>query len=153
MDDVIQLGILYVKEGNYREGFRLLKNAMEKSHGKNPEGIPPALLSYYGLCTALLNNDVKGGLEYCRVALKREFFHPDLYLNLGKVYLLANQKARAVHIFYKGLKLDDGHRGILSELKRLGIRKTPIIRFLPRGHFLNRVLGQIRYRMKSSRIQ
>lgn len=152
MEDQIQLGILYVKEGNYREGFRLLKDAMGKFNGKNPEEIPPALLSYYGLCTALLNHDVKRGLEHCRAALKREFFHPDLYLNLGKVYLMASQKASAVHIFYKGLKLDDSHKGILSELKRLGIRTTPIIRFLPRGHFLNRVLGQIRYRMKSSRM-
>lgn len=151
MDDQIQLGILYVKEGNYREGFRLLKDAMGKLHGKDPQEIPPALLSYYGLCLAH-HQDIKEGLEHCRAALKREFFHPDLYLNLGKVYLKANQKASAVHIFYKGLKLDDSHKGILGELKRLGIRMNPIFRFLPRGHFLNRILGQIHYRIRSSKI-
>jgi len=147
MEDQIQLGILYVKEGNYQEGFRLLKDAMGKFGGKKPEEIPPALLSYYGLCLAY-HHDIKTGLEHCHEALKREFYHPDLYLNLGRVYLKANQKASAVQIFYKGLTLDDDHKGILSELNRLGIRMTPIIRFLPRGHFLNRVLGQIRYRMK-----
>jgi tetratricopeptide (TPR) repeat protein len=149
MEDKIQLGILYVKEGNYREGFPLLKSAMEKFSGKKPKEIPPALLSYYGLCTALLHNNVKGGLEHCQAALKQEFFQPDLYLNLGKVYLKANRKAGAVDAFYNGLKLDDDHKGILGELKRLGIRKSPFIRFLPRGHFLNRVLGQIRYRAES----
>src|SRR3990172_10109332 len=106
MEDQIQLGILYVKEGNYREGFRLLKDAMGKFQGKDSKEIPPALLSYYGLCLAY-HQDIKAGLEHCRTALKREFYHPDLYLNLGKVYLKANQKASAVHILYKGLKLDD----------------------------------------------
>ena len=151
MEDVIQLGVLYVKEGNYREGFRLLKDAMEKFHEKSPQEVPAKLQSYYGLCLAVHNHDIKGGLEHCRMALKREFFQPDLHLNLGKVYLKANQTASAVHIFYKGLKLDDGHAGILSELRKLGIRETPVIRFLPRGHFINRILGQLRYRMKSSR--
>jgi tetratricopeptide (TPR) repeat protein len=149
MEDVVQLGILYVKEGNYQEGFRLLKDAMEKFNGKNPEEIPPRLQSYYGLCLGVLYRDTKEGLEHCRAAMKREFFQPDLYLNLGKLYLLAGQKASAVQILYKGLKLDDGHKGILSELKKLGIREIPVIRFLPRGHFLNRILGQLRYRVKS----
>ena len=152
MDDVIQLGILYVKEGNYPEGFRLLKDAMGKYQHKKPEEIPAELQSYYGLCAAVLNKDLRGGLEHCRAALKRDFFQPDLHLNLGKLYLLADQKSSAVHIFFKGLRLDDGHKGILAELQKLGIRKTPIIGFLPRGHFLNRILGQIRYRMKSSRM-
>ena len=149
MEDQIQLGILYAKEGNYREGFPLLKSAMEKFNGKKPEEIPPALLSYYGLCTALVHNDVKGGLEHCNAALTREFYQPDLYWNLGKVYLKANRKGNAVNAFYKGLNLDDGHKGILGELKRLGIRKSPIIGFLSRDHFLNRVLGQIRYRAET----
>jgi hypothetical protein len=144
MEDQIQLGILYAKEGNFREGFPLLKSAMEKFSGKKPHEIPPALLSYYGLCNALLYNDVKGGLEYCQAALKREFFQPDLYWNLGRVFLKAHRKADAVDAFYKGLNHDDGHKGILGELKKLGIRKNPSIRFLPRGHFLNRFLGQIR---------
>ena len=150
MEDQIQLGILYVKEGNYREGFKLLKNAMEKLHGKSPQEVPAKLQSYYGLCLAIHNHDIKGSLEYCRAALKKEFFQPDLYLNLGKVYLLARQKAVAVHAFNKGLKLDDGHAGILNELRKLGIRETPVISFLTRGHFINRILGELRYRVKSS---
>jgi tetratricopeptide (TPR) repeat protein len=149
MEDVIQLGILYVKEGNFQEGFRLLKEAMVKFHGTGQQKAPAALQSYYGLCLATLNHDVKNGIEHCRVALKREFFLPDLYLNLGKVYLLANQKANAVHVFYKGLKLDDDHRGICSELQRLGLRENPVISFLPRSHYINRILGQLRFRMKS----
>src|ERR1700688_3471012 len=102
MEDVIQLGVHYVNEGNYREGFRLLKEAMEKIYEKNPKEIPAKLQSYYGLCLAVYNHDIKGGLEHCRAALKREFFQPDLHLNLGKVYLKANPTASAVHIFYKG---------------------------------------------------
>jgi len=149
MEDVIQLGILYVKEGNYQEGFRLLNDAMGKFQGKSQQDAPAALQSYYGLCLAALNRDVKNGIEHCRGALKREFFLPDLYLNLGKVYLFANQKANAIQIFYKGLKLDDDHVGICSELNRLGLRMNPVIVFLPRRHFLNRVLGRLRYRIKS----
>jgi len=149
MEDVIQLGILYVKEGNFREGFRLLKEAMGKFDGKSQQETPAVLQSYYGLCLAALNHDVKNGMEHCRVALKREFFLPDLYLNLGKVYLLANQKANAVHVFYRGLKLDDDHKEICSELRRLGLRENRAISFLARSHFINRILGQLRFRMKS----
>jgi tetratricopeptide (TPR) repeat protein len=152
MEDQIQLGVMYVKEGNFREALHLFKTAMEKLNKKKPDEVPPALLSYYGLCTALLHNDVKEGLEYCKAALKQEFYQPDLYWNLGRVYLKGRQKASAVDAFHKGLNLDDGHKGILGELRKLGIRKNPAIGFLPRSHFLNKVLGQFRTSKKSVKV-
>src|SRR5262245_47058185 len=106
MEDQIQLGIIYVKEGNYREGYKLLKSAIENFVGKKPQDVPAKLQSHYGLCLAVHQHDIKGALEYCQEALKKEFYQPDLYFNLGKVFLLAKKKASAVQAFYRGLNLD-----------------------------------------------
>jgi len=42
--------------------------------------------------------------------------------------------------------IDPGNRAIRDELDRLGRRTRPVLRFLPRGHRLNRWLGLARQR-------
>ena len=81
------------------------------------------------------------------MAAEKEFYNPEIYLNLGRVFLLNGQKAVAVRAFRKGLKYDNCNMGLLVEMKRLGLRKRPVITFLPRQNLFNRCLGRLVARM------
>jgi hypothetical protein len=62
------------------------------------------------------------------------------YLNLGRVHLAAGQKAAAIRTLRKGLRFGRS-RSIIQELKKLGIRKAPVVASLPRDHPVNKHLG------------
>lgn len=104
-----------------------------------PPVAPPDSLSSLGLSVAK-KGDLSRGMALCREALSRSPQDPIHYLHLGKVYLLAKKKHLALHSFRKGLKYGY-HRGLVSEIQRLGFRSPPVFPFLGRKHFLNRFVG------------
>lgn len=63
------------------------------------------------------------------------------YLNLGRIYLLADRKRSAIATFRQGLKMERNPE-IVAELRKLGLRKPPPLSALPREHLLNRLLGK-----------
>jgi tetratricopeptide (TPR) repeat protein len=100
--------------------------------------------SYYGLGLALVERRFNEGLELCRSAAKEEFFNPDLYHNLARVHLAFGFKAEALRYLRRGLMIDAAHSGMLDDLRQLGVRRLPMLRFLPRRHPFNRWLGRLR---------
>jgi tetratricopeptide (TPR) repeat protein len=107
----------------------------------------PTLLSCLGFCLASEHGEVKKGRSLCLEALQQEPHNALHYLNLGRTYLAANQKTRALQSFRKGLKIRR-HPGIIWEMKRLGFRKAPVFSFLPRENFLNRYCGLLLHRLR-----
>jgi len=120
----------------------------------------PAVNSYLAFCIARERGQVGEALKMCQSALNAEPRNPAHYLNLGRVYLLARKKEKAIATFRKGLSSDptvDVHVAaestprdqawqralILKELRRLGIRRRPPISGLGREHPLNRILGKV----------
>lgn len=98
-------------------------------------------MSYYGMALAIRWGKIGQGLELCTQALKKEFFKADYYLNLGRVYLAAENKKGALTVFKKGLKFDHDNEELHEMLILLGVRKRQIIPFLKRSHPLNKTLG------------
>lgn len=149
--DELELGKIYIDRGKPSEALKNLHQAILKHLGdqgisrpqdtKALERVPAELLSYYGLCLALVENRVHHGLTLCKMAIEKQMLRPEFYLNLGKVYLKANQKAKALSTFRKGLQLTEKNSALLNELKRYGLRRQPVLRFLPRSHFVNRYIG------------
>ncbi|HEU4401975.1 MAG TPA: hypothetical protein VFT43_07700, partial [Candidatus Polarisedimenticolia bacterium] len=82
--------------------------------------------------------------EICEGAVRAEFYNPELYLNLGRVYLKGGDRARAFGAFVRGLQLSPRHPALIQSIRRLGIRRRPVLRFLGRRHPFNRVLGRMR---------
>ena len=152
-EEYLEMGLIYAREGNLKAAYKNLRTALLKYTGlENPqervneqvlERLPLELLSYYGLCAALVKNRVEEGITLCRKALAKEALRPDVYLNLGKVYLKANEKAKALKIFQRGIELGGRSRDFMNELKNLGIRKKRALSFLPRNHFVNRYAGRL----------
>jgi len=105
--------------------------------------------SFYGLSLALAERRFDKALELCRSAAKEEFFNPRLYHNLAQVHLAFGFKAEAIRYLRRGLMIDPADESIAENLTRLGVRRRPPLRFLPRRHGLNRLLGRIRRRFVS----
>ena len=150
-EDYLELGRMYAKEGQPEAALKSLHRALLKYIGVEGtsvqikkealEDLPSELLSYYGLCIALVENRVQEGMTFCRKAVSRDFLRSDFYLNLGRVYLKANQKTKALETFQRGLEMTEKNGDLMKELKKFGIRQKPALHFLPRGHFLNRYIG------------
>jgi tetratricopeptide (TPR) repeat protein len=119
----------------------------------------PFLLSYYGCLEAILNKNYKLGIETCSKAIKmfkgktpfgQEFFYPIFYLNLGRTHLAAGNKKKAIEAFHKGLTYDHENKDLLREIKKLGMRRKPVVRFLSRSHPINKYIGMILNKLKST---
>ncbi len=142
-EDFFEQALKLIKAGKSREAFELLKKLVENAPSSIYE-IEARYLSYYGYLTGMVAHNYQRGIELCNEAIKREFFHPDFYLNLGRLHLAINNKGMAVKTFYKGLRIDRTNKGLIEEIKKLGVRKKPIFSFLGREHPVNKLVGKIR---------
>jgi tetratricopeptide (TPR) repeat protein len=135
------------------ESFRRGKDQLERGehqaafeHLRAAHRVDPAnaqYRSFYGLGLALVERRFDRALELCRSAAKEEFFNPELYHNLARVHLAFGFKAEAIRYVRRGLMIDPGNQAMQRELRDLGVRRRPVLAFLPRRHPLNRLLGRI----------
>ncbi|OLD63958.1 MAG: hypothetical protein AUI47_07835 [Acidobacteria bacterium 13_1_40CM_2_68_5] len=141
-------GVQALERRNYKESISLFQQAIDQERQEGAKNPKMKLISYLGLALTLSQGKSEEGLKLCEQAVKREFFDPDLYCNLGIVYLRHRMKAPAFEAFQKGLNLKPGHARILDELEKYDRRGEPFFTFLPRGHLLNRMAGRVRYRLR-----
>ncbi|MEE8330100.1 MAG: tetratricopeptide repeat protein [Thermodesulfovibrionia bacterium] len=133
----------------YNGGRRALKEGMmlealalfEKAFNIDPEN--PNYQSFFGFCIAYERGTIRQAIDLCEKALKTEPEMIEGYLNLGRIYLRAGLKVRAVEIFRDGLKIDNKNPEIIEELNALGLRKGVVISFFLRKNVLNKYLGII----------
>jgi len=100
----------------------------------------PLYCSYLAFCLAKVRGQYCKAIDICREALEKESFNAVHYVNLGRIYLLSNQREKALTTLRQGLQYqhkDEVHR----ELERLGMRRKPIFPFLRRGNPLNKYCG------------
>jgi len=102
------------------------------------------LRSLLGVAIARVEHDFEEARGLCESAAKQEFFNPDLYFNLSRVYLEFGRRAEALRYLRRGQMIDPGHALIRQSIGALGQRKAPIVPFLPRRHPVNRALGTAR---------
>ena len=81
-----------------------------------------------------------GGGELTQVIL-----NPEVYLNLARVYLHFGFKTEGRRFLLRGQMIDPANAEISGALEGLGARLDPVLRFLPRRHFINRWLGSARH--------
>jgi len=106
----------------------------------------PRVKSCLAYCLAREQKQFQKAIAMCLSAQQSDPGRSLHYLNLGRVYLEAGQKARAIYAFRQGLKMERDQE-IIDQLKRLGQRKPPPVTSLPREHFVNRKLGLIMSRV------
>jgi tetratricopeptide (TPR) repeat protein len=116
----------------------------------------PFILSYWGCLQCMVHKNAQG-IQACRRALKLlpqrvpfgvEVLIPTFYLNLARAYLAMGNKRSAVAALKKGLQTDKHHPELIWELKKLGIRRRPPVRFLSRSHPINKYIGMLLHKLK-----
>lgn len=107
-------------------------------------------MSYYGVCVAAEKKDMETARKLCERAVKMDPDNPVTRVNLGKVQRLTGENEQAHRTFIQAWKTDKTHPAAAAELSRMGIRRPPVISFLPRSHWLNRKLGMLRAKFERS---
>jgi tetratricopeptide (TPR) repeat protein len=100
----------------------------------------PSWYSYLGYCIAKQRGQIKKGIDLCLSSLELEREELVHYLNLGNIHLVSGNKSEALRVFRKGIVSGD-HEEIQRILDEIGMRKSLIIRSLPRNNPVNRFLG------------
>jgi tetratricopeptide (TPR) repeat protein len=141
----------------FREGLELLKNEypdkallkLRKAFESDKRN--PYYISFLGLTIARAEQNWEQALDLCETAVKLNSKEIKFHLNLIEVYALAGWREKALR------KLDNASKlfGNDARLKRFRAkvveRRTPVLPFLGRSHFLNRELGKLRHRMLKRR--
>jgi Tfp pilus assembly protein PilF len=112
------------------------------AHRAKPEDA--RLRSHYGWAVATIEHRFERGLGLCREALRSDGSSADIYLNLSRVLMAGGRKAEGLRYLRRGLMVDQRDAKLLLEWRRLGVRRRPVLLFLPRRHLVNRFLGRIR---------
>lgn len=102
----------------------------------------PRTCAYLAYCQAKEQGKYREAIALCMEAMKEEPKNSEIYLNLGRVYLLAGQKKGAIRAFDLGLRYEKNPQ-IVNELVLLGRRKAPPLPFLPRSNPINKYLGKL----------
>jgi tetratricopeptide (TPR) repeat protein len=136
----IERGIALCREGEWDKGLFWLGRVAESGESS----LPGLFYSYLGYGIARCQRRHDEGLKLCQHSIKIEFYEPDNYLNLARTCLLLHDRTGAVRAVRKGLKVDPEHLDLKALYRELGIRRPPVLPFLPRGQLLNRLLGRVR---------
>lgn len=142
-------GILGPEE-SLRRGQELLRSGLEmaalehfaRAHEQAPED--PVYRSHYGWAVAMIEHRVERGVSLCRAALRDAADRPEAYHNLARILLAHGRKAEAIKYIRRGLMVDPRNAALVLEWRRLGVRRPPVLSFLPRRHVANRILGRLR---------
>ena len=91
------------------------------------------------------------GARACRKAIDEQPYVGQWYVNLATVYEKSRRKDEAVDVLRRGLVAENGHRELLSMLKKLQPRRKPVIGSLDRDHPINKLLGMFSYRLAAKK--
>jgi len=141
---LIHLGIEAAQEQKFDRGLVFLGEAYLQLSRNKDARIPPAALSYYGLCLAMQKGRNKEAAEYCELALERELFNVEHYVNLSQDWINAGHRRKAVDALERGLAVEPGNSRLRMLRESVGVRKPPVLRFLPRDNPVNVSLGKVR---------
>jgi tetratricopeptide (TPR) repeat protein len=99
-------------------------------------------LSYLGLATAHAQRKYSDAEQLCRRAIEAEYLRPEHYHNLAEVYSLAGRKADAIKSYNQALSWNPNYEPSQDALRKLGVRRPPVLTSLPRSHPINVFLGK-----------
>jgi tetratricopeptide (TPR) repeat protein len=131
-------GAAHLEQGLHAEALACLRQAVDLA----PDHAQ--VRSSLGVAIAHVERNFEESRALCESAAKQEFFNPDLYLNLSRVYLEFGRRSEALRYLRRGQMIDPGHTSIRRAIAKLGRRRLPILPFLPRRHPVNRALGTAR---------
>lgn len=141
-DASYHLALEHIRRNHFRKATQALADALRSS----PDN--PYYLSAYGLCLAREGRNFEPAVRLCRLAVNMLPYDTELRVNLGRVYRLKGDNAAAYALIHGAWEIDQQNAGATMELKRMGIRREPVLQFLHRSCFPNPMLGKVRARVE-----
>lgn len=139
-EELFEMGTEALHEKRYSDAVRYLQAAVDGERS-------PEYLSQLALAVAHERRDIKAAVALCQEAIRMDPRNPELFLRLGIVYLIADNRRDAIRIFRLGLRA--GKSPAISRwLQILGHRQPPVLPFLSRSNAVNRYLGKLRGKMR-----
>ncbi len=105
----------------------------------------PRIQSWYGLTLVLVEKNSNLGVVLVDGAVRSGRPAPELVINQSRVAIALGQRVRAVRALERGLAFNPGDPDLLRERIALGTRQRPVLPFLSRRNWLNRMFGRIRH--------
>ena len=137
--------------GEFRRGVELLR----KHYPGNALGYlrraveldrsNPFYLSFLGVAVARAQGKWGEAEFLCATAVQLKGDDARLYLNLAEVYIEANRRQDAMRVLQTGIERTGNGSILLKAMGRMQRRRSAMLSFLGRSHFLNRHLGRLRH--------
>jgi Flp pilus assembly protein TadD len=147
-ENYFKKGLSFLVEQSFVEASDSFRRALELDRERNKRQPDMRYLSYYGYSLAKGKLSTATAIQACRTAVSRQKKDPLLFLNLGRVYVIAGKQSLAAEAFERALRLAPGDKTIRAELARVDRRGRPVIPGLSRDHFLNVWLGKVRANLR-----
>ena len=141
----VEDGLRLCRAGDWNKGLPVLAAAIENRGVA--EQVPGLAYSWLGYGVARFQGKHREGLRLCEHAIKIQYYEADNHWNLARVHVLAANRKLAVQALERALKLDPDHEGLLALKNEIGLRRSPVFKWLDRDHPLNRLLGRLRHNM------
>ena len=126
-----------IEEGRHKDAEIYLRQALERVPDHKE------CQAYIAVCLAGKRKFVSAE-KLAKSVIRNNPFDAVSYYALGRVNLIGSRRGSAFRNFEKARTLANGDREMEGEVRRLDPRRPPVVRWLPRNHFLNIMLGKWR---------
>jgi tetratricopeptide (TPR) repeat protein len=144
-EETYQQGMGELRYGRPRKALGMFRRAIAiSSEATEPTKRRARYLSYCGICLYHTKGPVSEAYGLCRRAVGIDGTNPGLWRNLALIANAAGRPGQAHRALSFALRMNPTHRGVLRDLRKLGVRSSPVIGFLARASPVNVVLGRLR---------
>ena len=133
-----QRGVALLSTGQHREGFEHLSRA----YLERPDNA--LFKSWYAVALARVSGESQGAVELGESAARQDMEDPILFLNLAQIHEVCGQRGEAIRCLWRVLRISPGNEEARERLASMGVRRPPVVPFLPRRHMANRMMGRLR---------
>ena len=136
----------------FRQGVELLKHEYPQKalvclqRAFESERHNPYYLSFLGLSIARAEGKWDQASELCEIAVQLRRREIQFHLNLAEVYASAGRRENALDTLDTALELFGENERLRFARSKVEKRRSYVLPFFSRQHFLNRELGKLRHR-------
>lgn len=149
-ENCFKKGLAALVEDNHPRAIVHFREAIDIERQRHVARPTMRYLSYYGFCLAKAKRPIQDAIRACRAAARGEPRDPDLFLNLGRVYMVAGKRDLARQAFDRGLRISPDNLVLQRERTRAEVRPlarpTAVIRTRSIRRWSGRVWAALRLR-------
>jgi len=125
-----------------RKDFRAAEVYLQKALARVPKH--PQCLAYMAICLAESKRRYVAAEKIATEAVRQQPENPRGHYALGRINLAGSRRRKAFQYFSQARSIAPTDEALAFDVQKLDPRRSPVIPFLSRNHFLNRYLGRAR---------